>query len=111
MERQERSDWTAAGGAEGGIGLAETLVAATAANPPATSQLRIVSNLRPAARSLSRDPFSAQAAAVAKLIHGIDNFPFVNGLALPASWWFTYHKLQFGEVAFAVPQQPCPWCG
>jgi hypothetical protein len=87
--------------------LAAAPVAKTAAAPPATSQQLRIFNLRPGAFSLGRRAFQAQAAAVAKLIHRIDNFDLVNRLALPASWCFTYHKAQFGEGAFVVPRQPC----
>ncbi|MGH6658573.1 MAG: hypothetical protein ACREBM_02855, partial [Sphingomicrobium sp.] len=42
--------------------------------------------------------------AVAKLIQDGDNFLGWWRKALPALQRITYHKVQFGKVAFAVPQ-------
>jgi len=42
------------------------------------------------------------------LIQRIDNSLPNPPRALPASRTITYHKAQFGKVAFAVPRQSCP---
>jgi hypothetical protein len=49
----------------------------------------------------------AQAVAVAKLIQRGDNLPAPRLQPLPASPAITYHRVQFGKVAFADPRQSC----
>ena len=58
-------------------------------------------------QSLVRQRGKAQAGSVAKLIQHFDNSPGRRSQALPASRGITYHKVQFGKVAFADPRQPC----
>jgi len=45
------------------------------------------------------------------LIQTSDNSRSAGLKALPESRSITYHKVQFGKVAFAVPRQSCLGCG
>src|SRR5215213_3835460 len=81
------------------------LVAATAKAAAIKRNLRIAEGPRRCAKKLCRPWRKAQAAAVAKLIQSFDNSRSQGPRTLPASPAFTYHKVQFGKVAFAVPRQ------
>src|SRR5215470_8931121 len=91
--------------ATGPLALAELVTTATKATV-IKRDLRIVADPTECRATLSRARRKAQEGAVAKLIQRMDNSRASGPRPLPASRGFTYHKVQFGKVAFAVPRQP-----
>ena len=57
--------------------------------------------------SATARPREGLSGSVAKLIQDADNSLWRLGKALPALPIVTYHKVQFGKVAFADPRQSC----